>query len=66
MQLGFVGLGKMGLNMVHAPRRAAAIRSSPTTAAPRRSPAAESAGARGVASLDALVARGSRRRAPCG
>ncbi|MGE5244297.1 MAG: phosphogluconate dehydrogenase (NAD(+)-dependent, decarboxylating) [Betaproteobacteria bacterium] len=54
MQLGFVGLGKMGLNMV---RRA--IRGGHAIVAYDRSPdamrEAEAAGARSVASLDALA-----------
>ena len=55
MQLGFVGLGKMGLNMVTR-LGAAATRSSPSIAAPTRCASAEAAGARGAASLEALVA----------
>jgi 6-phosphogluconate dehydrogenase len=55
MQLGFVGLGKMGLNMVTRLMRgghqiAAFDRSADAVAK------AETAGARGVATLDALVA----------
>ena len=55
MQLGFVGLGKMGLNMVTRLMRgghqiAAFDRSADAVAR------AETAGARGVATLDALVA----------
>jgi 6-phosphogluconate dehydrogenase len=55
MQLGFVGLGKMGLNMVMRLRRGnhAIVAYDRSADAVRR---AEAAGARGAASLDALVA----------
>ena len=56
MQLGLVGLGKMGVNMRAAPARAAVTRSSATTRSPEVSD---------VPTLAALVGR-SPHRARCG
>ena len=56
MQLGFVGLGKMGLNMVTRLLRGGTPGRRHTTAAPTRSSTRRPPAQRGVASLADLVA----------